>query len=254
MGDVSGKGAEAAAVTALARYTLRAAALEDGPPSAALRRLNAAMLYDDTSQFATVVARLPLGRRRTAASTCALALGRPPAARSSLRRDGSVETVGPLRHPGSACAPTSTCTTSTCAWSRATLLLLYTDGVTEAGPRDAPFGEDGLVAVLAGLAGQTPQAVVDAVERAVVAAQPGDPRDDIALLAIAAPTATRAAATAASGREMATHAGWRTNEGAQEGLRRSARLASYDPASRSAATGLYQASTRRRRANQPSRA
>ena len=42
--------------------------------------------------------------------------------------------------------------------------------------------------VLAGLAGQTPQAVVDAVERAVVAAQPGDPRDDIALLAIC-PTA-----------------------------------------------------------------
>ena len=38
------------------------------------------------------------------------------------------------------------------------------------------------------MAGQTPQAVVDAVERAVVAAQPGDPRDDIALLAIC-PTA-----------------------------------------------------------------
>jgi hypothetical protein len=34
------------------------------------------------------------------------------------------------------------------------------------------------------MGGQSPQAVVDAVERAVVAAQPGDPRDDIALLAI----------------------------------------------------------------------
>ena len=63
MGDVSGKGAEAAAVTALARYTLRAAALEAGPPSGALRRLNTAMLYDDTSQFATVVvAYLPQAR------------------------------------------------------------------------------------------------------------------------------------------------------------------------------------------------
>jgi len=64
------------------------------------------------------------------------------------------------------------------------LLLLYTDGVTEAGPRTAPFGERGLISVLSGLAGRTPQAVVDAVERAVVAAQPGDPRDDIALLAL----------------------------------------------------------------------
>jgi hypothetical protein len=34
------------------------------------------------------------------------------------------------------------------------------------------------------MGGHSPQAVVDAVERAVVAAQPGDPRDDIALLAI----------------------------------------------------------------------
>ena len=68
------------------------------------------------------------------------------------------------------------------------VLLLYTDGVTEAGPRSTPFGESGLVSVLAGLAGASPQAVVDAVERAVIAALPGDPRDDIALLAIS-PTA-----------------------------------------------------------------
>jgi serine phosphatase RsbU (regulator of sigma subunit) len=64
------------------------------------------------------------------------------------------------------------------------VLLLYTDGVTEAGPRRTPFGEAGLMSVLSGLGGHSPQAVVDAVERAVVAAQPGDPRDDIALLAI----------------------------------------------------------------------
>jgi serine phosphatase RsbU (regulator of sigma subunit) len=64
------------------------------------------------------------------------------------------------------------------------VLLLYTDGVTEAGPRNTPFGEAGLISVLTDLVGHTPQQVVDAVEQAVVAAQPGDPRDDIALLAI----------------------------------------------------------------------
>jgi serine phosphatase RsbU (regulator of sigma subunit) len=64
------------------------------------------------------------------------------------------------------------------------VLLLYTDGVIEAGPRRAPFGEHGLAEVLKGLAGESPQAVVDAVERAAVDAQPGDPRDDIALLAL----------------------------------------------------------------------
>ena len=64
------------------------------------------------------------------------------------------------------------------------LMLLYTDGVTEAGPRDAPLGQRGLTALIRGLAGRTPEQIVDAVEQAVVAAQPGEPRDDIALLAL----------------------------------------------------------------------
>ena len=63
-------------------------------------------------------------------------------------------------------------------------MLLYTDGVTEAGRRDHPLGQAGVVDLLTGLAGQTPQAIVDAVERAVVGAQEGEPRDDIALLAL----------------------------------------------------------------------
>jgi serine phosphatase RsbU (regulator of sigma subunit) len=68
---------------------------------------------------------------------------------------------------------------------RGDVLLLYTDGVTEAGPRDAPFGNDGFAALLATLVGRDPQEVVDAVERAVVDAQEGQPRDDVALLALA---------------------------------------------------------------------
>ena len=56
VGDVSGKGPEAAAVTALARYTLRAGALEDDEPAKALRRLNGAMRTPgEPGQFATAV-------------------------------------------------------------------------------------------------------------------------------------------------------------------------------------------------------
>jgi sigma-B regulation protein RsbU (phosphoserine phosphatase) len=65
------------------------------------------------------------------------------------------------------------------------LLLIYTDGVTEAGPRSAPVGELGLAAILGGLADRDPNDVVAAVEAAVLAAQDGEPRDDIAVLAIA---------------------------------------------------------------------
>jgi serine phosphatase RsbU (regulator of sigma subunit)/PAS domain-containing protein len=184
VGDVSGKGAEAAAVTALARYTLRAAAMEDAPPSAALRRLNAAMVDDDTSQFATVA----LAYFRQDGSDgidIRLSLAGHPAP-AILRRDGTVEMAGrfgmmvglgiePLLHDVEL------------RIGAGDVLLLYTDGVTEAGPRGEPFGEQGVASVLRELAGVSPQAVVDAVERAAVAAQPGDPRDDIALLAISVP-------------------------------------------------------------------
>jgi serine phosphatase RsbU (regulator of sigma subunit)/PAS domain-containing protein len=189
VGDVSGKGAEAAAVTALARYTLRAAALENAPPSAALRRLNAAMVYDDTSQFATVA--LAYFRKDGAGDVdVRLSLAGHPAP-AILRRDGTVEMAGrfgmmiglgiePLLHDVEL------------RIGAGDVLLLYTDGVTEAGPRGQPFGDQGVASVLRELAGVSPQGVVDAVERAAVAAQPGDPRDDIALLAISvAPTAAR---------------------------------------------------------------
>ena len=64
-------------------------------------------------------------------------------------------------------------------------MLLYTDGVTEAGSRDRPLGEHGLRdLLLAPAASASPSSIVDAVEQAVVGAQTGEPRDDIALLAL----------------------------------------------------------------------
>ena len=98
VGDVSGKGAEAAAVTALARYTLRAAALEEGPPSGALRRLNTALLYDDTLAVRDRRHGLSLGRRRERARRAPRAGRSPGSRRPAPRRqrgDG-----GPLRHDG----------------------------------------------------------------------------------------------------------------------------------------------------------
>jgi PAS domain S-box-containing protein len=181
VGDVSGKGAEAAAITALARHTLRAAAMDEGAPSAALRRLNDAMLKDGSSQFATVVLAY-ISAAPGGGLHVRMALGgHPPPL--VLRADGSVEAPGafgallgmleeaPVHDSEFALHPHD-------------LMLLYTDGVTEAGPRDAPFGQGGLSALVGGLAERTPEQIVDAVEQAVVGAQAGEPRDDIALLAL----------------------------------------------------------------------
>src|SRR4029078_3246261 len=63
-------------------------------------------------------------------------------------------------------------------------LLLYTDGVTEAGPRAAPFGEDGLTALLSGLAGADPETLVSAIDTAALEAGPGRARHHGGILAL----------------------------------------------------------------------
>ena len=183
VGDVSGKGAEAAAVTALARYSLRAAAMQERTPSRALRRLNQAMLGDATSQFATVVlgyvAHGDDGGLRVRVSLG----GHPPPL--VVRSDGRIETpgrygvlLGIVEDPA--------LDDRDFVLHRGDVMLLYTDGVTEAGPRDRPLGDEGLRALLSGLPVREPEPeqIVDAVEQTVVGAQTGEPRDDIALLAL----------------------------------------------------------------------
>jgi sigma-B regulation protein RsbU (phosphoserine phosphatase) len=155
--------------------------MDEDVPSAALRRLNDAMLQDGASQFATVVLAY-VSAADAGGLRVRIALGgHPPPL--VLRADGTMEAPGafgvvlgmledaPLYDAEFALRPHD-------------LMLLYTDGVTEAGPRDAPFGQNGLAALMRDLAGRTPEEVVDAVEQAVVGAQPGEPRDDIALLAL----------------------------------------------------------------------
>jgi serine phosphatase RsbU (regulator of sigma subunit) len=183
VGDVSGKGPEAAAVTALARYTLRAGALDDDAPAKALRRLNSALrAHDDSAQYATAaLAYLSTAERGLIRVRLALA-GHPPA--MIVRADGAVDAAGAYGDM-LALDGEPTFRETELRLAPGDVLLLYTDGVTEAGPRDRPFGEFGFAELLGGLAGAAPQAVVDAVEEAVVDAHGGEPRDDIALLALA---------------------------------------------------------------------
>ena len=101
IGDVCGKGAEAAAVTALARYTIRAAAARRRSPAAILRWVNEVMLRRTRRASA---------RSRSSASTARgtaapdRRVRRAPAP-SSLRADGRVEALGA---PAARCSASST--------------------------------------------------------------------------------------------------------------------------------------------------
>jgi PAS domain S-box-containing protein len=182
IGDVSGKGAEAAAVTALARHTVRTASLQPASPRELLEALNEALLVQRAgSEFCTVC----LGELTVAGGRGSLTValgGHPPAL--VLRASGEVE---PLGEAGTLLGVFGDpdLTEATTSLGPGDTVLLYTDGVTEAGPTGAEIGDDGLALLLGGLRGLAPEAIVDAVEQAAVDAQDGRPRDDIALVAFA---------------------------------------------------------------------
>jgi sigma-B regulation protein RsbU (phosphoserine phosphatase) len=189
LGDVCGKGAAAAVVTALARYTVRAEALHVSSPAAVLAGLHRALLTYYPQTFCTVLFLLldpvPEGHRLTMATG-----GHPlPLCR---RADGSIETLG---RPGSflGMEETASVTESAAVLSPGDMVVLYTDGVTEAHEGDAFFGETGIAEVLATSAGLTAQAVADAVVAAALAFQHGPARDDIAVVVVRKPSQSRPA-------------------------------------------------------------
>jgi len=183
VGDVSGKGAEAAAMTALARYTLRVAAIDSDTPSEALRRLNASMLTESKAAEFVTAALVYFSATDDGGLHARVALGGHPT--PLIRRaDGHVEPIGDVGEI-LGIMPKPRVSDTEVSLHPGDLLLLYTDGVTDAGPRHEMLGEAGLAKALTEVAGADPEELVECVERAAVDAQPGEPRDDIALVAIA---------------------------------------------------------------------
>ena len=89
IGDVCGKGAEAAAVTALARYTIRAAAARRHSPAAILRWVNEVMVREGSTRFCTIaVAHLDRSQEHDAADRGGRRPSGPAPAAGGRRRRG----------------------------------------------------------------------------------------------------------------------------------------------------------------------
>ena len=182
MGDVCGKGADAAAVTALARYTLRTLGIQETSPAEVLRKLNEALLRQRTDRRFCTVAYASLHVNGSGSAEVCLSTGGHPLP-YVLRADGTVEAVG---EPGTLLGvlPDVRLTDTALSLGPGDLLLLYTDGVTEARGPSGMLGSAELAAVLAGCAGQDAQSVASRIESAALEIQEGKPRDDIAILVV----------------------------------------------------------------------
>jgi serine phosphatase RsbU (regulator of sigma subunit)/PAS domain-containing protein len=183
IGDVCGKGAEAAAVTALARYTIRTAAVRRRSPAAILRWLNDAMLRQDSDGRFCTIACVHIDTSRPRIRLSAACGGHPPAL---LRRaDGTVADLGGA---GTllGLVPDLELEDDQAEIGRGDTLLLYTDGVTEARAPQHTLEPEELHAVVARLPDGSAQAQADALVAAALGPDPGPPRDDIAVLALRA--------------------------------------------------------------------
>jgi serine phosphatase RsbU (regulator of sigma subunit) len=179
LGDVTGRGVAAAALTATVRHTARTGALFDARPAAILALVNRVLC--DQSNLAPVTLVCAHVERRPQGAQITLASGGHPL--PILRRaDGTLERVGfndlllgvmrderwdehsSRLEPGDA-------------------ILFYTDGVTETPGADERFGEDRLMGVVEGADG-SPAALLAATEAALMAFRARDVSDDRALLAL----------------------------------------------------------------------
>jgi PAS domain S-box-containing protein len=182
LGDVCGKGAAAAAITSMVRYSLRALAIQRHQPAAILTWLNEALIRQaqDEERFCTVAyARLVPSARGLRATVCSGGHPLPMV----VRADGHVARVGA---PGGLIGlfPDIRLLEQTTELRSGDALVLYTDGVTEAHRGNELFGDDRLSQVLGTHAGDNAEEIAGAIHQAVDDFATPTRRDDLALLVL----------------------------------------------------------------------
>lgn len=188
IGDVRGKGTEAASISGAARHAIRSAALRERSPAAMLRQLNDLLLVmadadDPEPRFCTVV--VAVVEPTDGGARVVLASAGHPAP-MILRADGRTEAVDRVGTvlgvlPDAELADTSF------ELGTADALVLYTDGVTERHAGNRFFDEEALSAVLSRCTGFTASVLAERIETASRAFVEDAPRDDLAIVVVRVP-------------------------------------------------------------------
>jgi serine phosphatase RsbU (regulator of sigma subunit) len=181
IGDVCGKGPRAAGVTALARHTLRAAAISGQSPTEMLGTLHRALRHQPPGADLCTVCLVTIAHSPGHTRLTVTLAGHPPPL--LISRSGEATQIG---RPGTLLGVIDPIEIreSEAELHPGQTLLLYTDGVTEAGRPQRQLGEQGLL----DLCRQAPRlalpALLEHIEHAALERAEGGLRDDIALLAL----------------------------------------------------------------------
>ena len=183
IGDVCGKGPEAATLAALVRYTTRAAATQTQRPRLVLDLVNEVVRRHSEERFCTA-AYVRLRRDGAGARLIVSCAGHPPP--FLLLASGQVESV-PARGRVLGPFPELASDDRMLRIDPGDALVLYTDGVVDARGPEGFFGQERFVEVLESCAGSSAEVIVKAVVRRLNEFHHGQPRDDIAFVVLHVP-------------------------------------------------------------------
>jgi serine phosphatase RsbU (regulator of sigma subunit) len=181
IGDVCGKGPRAAGVTALARHTLRAAAMSGRSPAGMLSMLHRALRMQPQEADLCTVCLVRFERREDHGELCVALGGHPPPL--LIDRAGGARALG---EPGTLLGvldPVEVRERSERIDPEETLLL-YTDGIPEARRDGQQLGEEGLIGLCRAAPSLTLAGLLERIEQGAVEHADGGLRDDLALLAL----------------------------------------------------------------------
>ncbi|ONI73907.1 serine/threonine protein phosphatase [Kribbella sp. ALI-6-A] len=182
LGDVCGKGVDAAVLTGRARQSIRTAAHFEREPGALLAAFNTVFSQDTSNRFITLVCL----RMRPAADGSSAEVDIAVAGHAGpvlVRADGRTEQL-PIEGTVAGVVPRVDYPTTTVRLEQGDALLVFTDGVEEARGESGFYGTDRLIRLLREYAGAGADAMCGAVEQDVVEHLDGRAHDDIAVLAI----------------------------------------------------------------------
>ena len=184
LGDVCGKGEQAAALTAAARHAVRLLGHWNSRPEQIMRLVNQwLMAQADTDRFLTTV-HVAAQRRNRVFELRIASAGHPPAL--LVTADGKLRTgLGgglPL-----ALFEDAEPAVEECELGTGDTLFLYSDGVLDASsPQGEQFGSERLAQILSAFAAEPVATMVSEVEGAVLEFTDGNLRDDVTMLAVRA--------------------------------------------------------------------